>query len=174
MQNRKSRFLAFVFSFFPGAGHMYLGFMKMGLSLMAEFLFVVFIANVLHIGPILYISLLIWCYAFFDCLNKCHLSDDELFNIEDRYLLNSNDIFKFDNNILNKRKLILGIVILVLGIYALWNTFMNILQEIIPQEIFDFISNTSRTIPQILISVVIIIVGIKLIIGKKRESDNDD
>lgn len=174
MQNRKSRFLAFVCSFFPGAGHMYLGFMKMGLSLMAEFLFVIFVANVLDIGSILYIALLIWCYAFFDCLNKCHLSDEELFNIKDKYLLDNNDIFKFDSNVFNKRKLFLGIVVLVLGVCALWNTFMNILGTIIPQEIFNIIFNTSRTIPRILISVVIIIIGVKLIIGKKRESDSDN
>ena len=174
MQNKKSKFFAFIFSFFPGAGHMYLGFMKIGISFMEEFLFVVFLANILNIGSLLYIALLIWCYAFFDCLNKCNLREEEFLNIKDRYLLNADDMLKFDNNILKKRRLFVGIVILILGCYALWNTFMNTLSQFIPQEIYEVIFNVSRIVPRIVISAAIIIIGIKLIIGKKRESDSDE
>lgn len=174
MRNKKSKFLAFIFSFLPGAGHMYLGFMKMGLSLMGEFFFLIFLANFFRIDSLIYIAPLIWCYSFFDCINKCYLSDEEFAYLEDRYLINVNDILKFDKNILKKRQLIIGVVILIFGCYVLWNTFLNNLAYIIPQEIFDIISNISRTVPQILISIVIIVIGIKLIMGKKRESDNND
>ena len=36
-QQKKGKFLTFMFSFIPGAAEMYMGFMKMGVSLMALF-----------------------------------------------------------------------------------------------------------------------------------------
>ncbi len=40
MINKKSKFLTFVFSMLPGAGHMYMGFMNMGVSFMSAFFFI--------------------------------------------------------------------------------------------------------------------------------------
>ncbi len=37
MINKKSKFLTFVFSMLPGAGHMYMGFMNMGYLLCLPF-----------------------------------------------------------------------------------------------------------------------------------------
>ena len=37
MKKKKNRFLLFCFSFLPGAGEMYLGFMKTGISLLSIF-----------------------------------------------------------------------------------------------------------------------------------------
>ena len=45
MKKEKSKFLTFCFSLLPGAGHMYMGFMKMGLSLMAAFFFLIFLSS---------------------------------------------------------------------------------------------------------------------------------
>ena len=38
MRHKKNRFWTFLFSLFPGAGEMYMGFMKQGVSLMTLFL----------------------------------------------------------------------------------------------------------------------------------------
>ena len=46
MRRKKSKFLTFIFSLLPGAGEMYMGFMKMGVSLMAEFFGIIFLATV--------------------------------------------------------------------------------------------------------------------------------
>ena len=47
MKNKKSRFWVFVFSFLPGAGEMYMGFMKMGLSLMLGFMLTVAVVSII-------------------------------------------------------------------------------------------------------------------------------
>ena len=49
---RKSRFLTFLFGMIPGAGQMYLGYMKRGVSLMGAFAVVLTIAAFLNI-PVL-------------------------------------------------------------------------------------------------------------------------
>lgn len=48
----------------PGAGHMYMGFMNMGVSFMSVFFFVIFLSTWLDIGPLLFILPLIWFYSF--------------------------------------------------------------------------------------------------------------
>ena len=50
MQRKKSRFWLFLFSFMPGAGEMYMGFMKMGLSLMLGFMILVAIVGYTNLG----------------------------------------------------------------------------------------------------------------------------
>jgi TM2 domain-containing membrane protein YozV len=47
MIKKKNSFLTFIFSLIPGAGQMYLGFMKRGLSLMSCFFFIILIENLL-------------------------------------------------------------------------------------------------------------------------------
>ena len=45
------------------------------------------------------------------------------------------------------------------------------LNGVIPQPIYDTMSNIITNLPRLIIGIVIIVVGIKLIIGKKREGD---
>ena len=47
---RKSGFLTFCFACLPGAGEMYLGYMKRGLSVMIAFWGLIFVASLLNMG----------------------------------------------------------------------------------------------------------------------------
>lgn len=174
MKKEKSKFLTFCFSLLPGAGHMYMGFMKMGLSLMAGFFFVIFLSNWLNIGPLLFVLPLIWFYSFFDCINKRYSTDEEFLLLEDRYLFSLDEIVKIDKGIFTKHRLFSGILLLLLGGYLIWNNIMHSLWRYIPNELYNAISEVSRVAPQIIIGIVIIFVGVKLVIGKKRESEIND
>ncbi len=46
MQRKKSRFWLFMWSLIPGAGDMYLGFMKMGISLMLGFMALIVVTGI--------------------------------------------------------------------------------------------------------------------------------
>ena len=50
MPRKKSKFLTFCFSFVPGFGEMYLGFFKMGISLIGIFTFFLLVSSVLNLG----------------------------------------------------------------------------------------------------------------------------
>jgi hypothetical protein len=64
MQN-KSKWLTIFFSCMPGAGHMYLGLMNQGISLMTVFFLAVFLMGLLNISLIGFILPVIWCYSVF-------------------------------------------------------------------------------------------------------------
>ena len=69
MTKKKSGFLTFCFSLVPGAGEMYMGFMRQGVSIMALFWLLIFLAAFLSIGPVLFILPILWCYSFFNVHN---------------------------------------------------------------------------------------------------------
>ena len=174
MRKKKSKFLTFCFSMLPGAGHMFIGFMKMGLSLMAAFFFVIFLSSWLNIGPLVFILPLIWFYSFFDCMNKRYSTDEEFLLLEDNYLFSLEELVKIDKGILKKHRLFTGILLLLLGVYLIWNNILYSLSRYLPSEVYNAIYAMTRVAPQIILGVAIIAVGAKLISGKKKEFDSND
>ena len=65
MKRKKSRFWLFLFSLFPGAGHMYLGLMRMGLSFMFGFMLSVALMNITGLDVLVVLPLTIYIYSFF-------------------------------------------------------------------------------------------------------------
>lgn len=66
---KKNSFFTFCFAFIPGAGQMYLGMMKRGVSLMLAFSVISVAAGFLYL-PILTVFLpVLWFFAFFDTFN---------------------------------------------------------------------------------------------------------
>ena len=61
---KKSSFWTFVFSLFPGAGHMYLGLMKKGASLMLLFCLTIALSGFLNLSFLLILLPVIWFYSF--------------------------------------------------------------------------------------------------------------
>ena len=152
----------------------YIGFMKTGLSLMAIFFFDIFLSSWLDIGPLLFVLPLIWFYSFFDCLNKVNLSEDQLMLVEDKYLFSFDKLLTLDKNVIKKRSLVAGILVLILGIYLIVNNVMSIVAPYISNELYNTICNLISKIPQMIIGIAIVAVGIKLILGKKRECESHD
>ncbi|GAA0076078.1 hypothetical protein UT300005_04560 [Clostridium sp. CTA-5] len=173
MVKRKGKFLTFIFSMLPGAGHMYMGFMKIGLSFMSMFFFLIFLSSWIGIGELLFILPLIWFYSVFDCANKASLNDNELLLVEDKYLFSIDKLVTLDKNIFEKRRLVIGIVLLFLGIYLVTNNIMNVLERYIPYEIYGVIYYSIKQVPQVIIGIAIVALGVKLIMGKKKEREID-
>ena len=69
MTNKKNSLWRFFFSLIPGAGEMYMGFLKMGVSLMSLFFAIIFIASSLWLGPLILIDIIVWFYSFFHVHN---------------------------------------------------------------------------------------------------------
>ncbi len=67
-QNRK--IITCLLSVVPGAGHMFLGYQKLGLELMTLFFFSFFFIDWLRIGFFMFIIPVIWFYSMFDALHK--------------------------------------------------------------------------------------------------------
>ena len=85
MIKKKNGFMTFICSLMPGAGEMYLGFMKEGLSIMC-LTFGMFIGSTfLNIDWFIYGVIIIWFYSLFNVHNKVSLPDEEFYTLEDNY-----------------------------------------------------------------------------------------
>ena len=57
---KKSKFLTFCFSLLPGAAEMYMGFMKMGVSLMSLFFLIIMLGMLMNQGIIVMAGIVVW------------------------------------------------------------------------------------------------------------------
>ncbi len=173
MIKKKSRFLTFCFSCMPGAGHMYMGFMKQGISLMVGFFAFIALANVLNLDLMGFAAVILWFVAFFDANNKASLSDDEFYSLEDNYLFDEDNVF--NNLFKGKQRLIVAGVFIFLGICALWRNIMDVIYTFIPNEFKDTVWRFGiQKMPRVIFAIIIIIIGIWLVVGKKTELDNEE
>ena len=167
MRKRKNGFWTFVFSFIPGCAEMYMGFMKMGLSLMVAFFVLWALAAWLGSDIMVFVAIVAWFYSFFHARNMASMSDAELQQTEDVYLYHIPQDFKGPNFSEKSRKWI-AILLIIFGVILLYRNVIYFLEdvfEIIPYEVYLI---TDR-LPQVAVAVVIIVLGVKLISGKRQE-----
>ncbi|MDE7232759.1 MAG: hypothetical protein K2N37_06780 [Lachnospiraceae bacterium] len=69
MKKKKSKFWLFLFSLFPGAGHMYLGLMRMGLSFMLGFMALIAVIAVTGLEVLTVLPITLYIYSFFHANN---------------------------------------------------------------------------------------------------------
>ena len=173
MKKKKNRFLLFCFSFLPGAGEMYLGFMKTGISLLSIFAICVMLTGYTGIGIVAFLPFVIWVYSFFHANNLGALSDEEFYRVEDGYLfgLNETELGSFKDSIVGKYRKALAII--------LWQAFCHMLWHLVGSDFYyEYISRftgiVSDDLPKVIIALVVIWLGVKLIQGKKEELDKLD
>lgn len=172
MITKRSKFWTMVFAFLPGAGHMYNGFMKLGVSFMGLFFGIWIVASVINIGPIAFLAAVVWFYAFFDCVNRTFQADDEFYAQEDYYLFTREQMGRWNINIFKERNLLVGVILIILGIYALWNNVvLHIVSDygLLSPAAYQAILNIGNIVPQFVVAGLIIWAGFALIAGKKKE-----
>jgi hypothetical protein len=171
MIKKKNEFLTFIFSMLPGAGEMYMGFMKRGLSLMSFFFILIFIGSWLHIGPLLFILPVLWFYSFFDTHNLRSMPDDEFYAMEDNYVLIPELLKENGLQLQSKFRNIIAIALIIIGFSILWNNIFDLFRDILPPFISNILYYFGHYIPQFIIGGAIILLGFYLIHGKKIELD---
>lgn len=174
MRQKKSGFFRFVFSFMPGAAEMYMGFMKNGVSLMALFLASIMIPSVLRLSDVFsFVAILIWFYSLFHAWNLSSCPIEQFQMLPDEYIWMSfmeGKSIPVSNPTLKKWG---AYVLIIFGIVMLWENLSSVLYWMIPDYLWEQLSPLVDSIPQIIVAVVIIIVGIKLIQGKKEELNGE-
>jgi hypothetical protein len=171
MIRKKNSFFTFCFSFLPGAGQMYMGFMKRGVSLMSAFFLLIFLSIWLDMGTLLFAMPIIWFFAFFDTFNLRAMPDDEFYAMEDRYLIIS-DITKEKAQVLqSKYRNVLALILIVIGFTILWNNLLDLFRDLMPRFMIDLMYHFGYYFPQLLVGFGIIALGLYLIRGKKKDLD---
>lgn len=165
---KKSLFLTFCFSFIPGAGQMYQGYMKKGMSLMALLGLSIAIASLTNINIFIIPIPLIFAYAFFDTYNlrnKIGTQNEE----KDRIIWENEEIEKLlDSFRTTKKNNFIGICLILIGTYILLNSvFMNIAIQYDLQIFIDAFRIIRRYLAPTIIAAISIALGIKFIQNSK-------
>lgn len=70
--NKPNKTLTILFSFIPGAGHMYMGLMAQGVQIMIVFFSMIALLGWLQLGFLAFIPPIIWFYSVFDAYHRYH------------------------------------------------------------------------------------------------------
>lgn len=173
MTRKKRGFWTFCFSLIPGAGEMYLGFMKRGLSMMCLFLgwFAFCGATGFNIGMCL--LPVMWFYSFFQVHNLVSLPDEEFYQQEDDYIfLHMDKIVGVDKWERGKVKFI-AVALIFIGGYTIVNTLWHSFWGILPGWLYDELYVVRDGVPRIVISLILVAFGVYLIRGKKEKLDQE-
>ena len=171
MTKKKSGFWTFIFSLLPGAAEMYMGFMKMGVSLMGLFLGLFIIGGFFGQSIFVLADIVVWFYAFFHAHNLRAMDDEEFYALEDDYLFHLDGSGKefWNKMTVSRYRKLAAVVLILIGISILWNNLLDLIWYIIPDFMQDFVSVLSYRLPQTVLGIAIIVAGVWMIRGKKRE-----
>ena len=176
----KNGILTFLFAFCPGAGQMYQGYMKRGLSLITMFC-VAFGAGTLL--EVLYVAMpIVWMYSFFDTFNlRAQIIADTA--PEDDYLVHFDPRDKrLARALLDSHKLVGWLLIAFGALIAYQNLIMNTLGDLVyrwghSSPVFRALYLVMASLPDVVVCVVLIVCGVWLVKGphpaKKPDASKD-
>ena len=176
---KKNGILTLLFAFIPGAGQMYQGYMKRGLSLMLMAAAISMAAML--IPPIAFALLVVFMYSFFDTFNlRAQISMGTA--PEDDYLVHINwKDQRMQEFMMDSHKL-LGWGLIALGaLVAYQNILMNTLGDIVwrwgqSSPFFRALYLMMDQLPEVVVCVALIICGAWLVRGpkgRKQKPQND-
>ena len=94
MRRQRKGFLTWIASLIPGAGELYMGFEKQGVSLMILFWGSVALIAMLGMGWPIFLLPVIMVLQFFHVHNLKTMNPEEFYMVEDRYLLHMDELAK--------------------------------------------------------------------------------
>ena len=169
---KKNNILTFLFAFVPGAGQMYQGYMKRGLSLITMFCLFVMVGAVTGLDPLIVGCLIVWMYSFFDTFNlRAQIMAGTA--PEDDYLVHINTKDERLAQFFKDSHKLLGWALIVFGaMVAYENIIMRVLGDVMwrwgqNDPFFRAVYLMLDELPQIVVCVALIVCGVWLVRGPK-------
>lgn len=178
MTRKRSKLLTFLFSLLPGAGEMYLGFLKQGTSIMTLFFGMIAVSSFFNFGSLLFFTPILWFYSFFNANNLNSLPDDEFYALEDDFVIHPMVFYRKYGYLFKKYRSFCAIGLILTGISILWNNLFSFLFRFldkffyIPKSLLYFIQHFAELLPQTIVGIGIILLGVSLIRKKKKELED--
>lgn len=159
MQNASflnKKLITLALSIVPGAGHMYLGQQKKGLSFMTMFFATIFFMGWLRLNFLIFLLPVIWFYVFFDAFHLVNGQETEDF-----------DIVSFLPQVSNS---LIGKVLIGLGVVVIFNNiFYPVIRDFLDYRLVNYMQTS-------IVAIILIIIGIKMLKTKKEilRGDQDE
>lgn len=171
MTKKKSGFWTFIFSLLPGAAEMYMGFMKMGISLMGLFFALFMIGSFFGQSIFILADVVVWFYAFFHAHNLRAMDDEDFYMLEDDYLFHLDGSEKefWNKMVVSRYRKLAAAALILIGVTILWNNLLDLLHWLLPGFMQNVVYMISYRIPQTVLGIAIIVAGVWMIRGKKHE-----
>lgn len=169
MTKQKKGFWLFISSLLPGAGELYMGFRKMGISIMSLFFGIIACATFFNLEAFIFLLPILWFYSFFNVHNLKNLTEEEFLTIEDDYILHMDAFISDNKERIKKYRQYFAILLIILGISGLWSPITSWLVYIFPMEYYEMIAQIGYQLPTLIVSLLLIIIGINLVKGKKEQ-----
>ena len=173
---KKNGFLTFCFAFIPGAGQMYQGYMKRGLSLVGICCLAIAVGSLLPpLGnAALAVCCVVWMYSFFDTFNLRAQLGAGMAPADD-YLVHLGQDVSLDR-LLHRRHKLFGWVLVAVGVYTLYDgLLMDFLRDLYWNTdnswIIRVIYNVMNSVPTVVVCLAVIVLGLWLVRGPRQKPD---
>ena len=173
MRMRKGNgFWRFCFSLLPGAGEMYMGFMKQGAMLMTLFFGCWALSGWLNLNIFGFVLPVIWFYGFFHVHNLAGLPNEEFYSVEDTFNIGE---WKFFDVIGQERcRKYFAWALILIGCAGIWQIVTCSVTKVLNHyglsvQIWKDVTNN---VPQVIFSIIIIYIGVQMVKGKKQQLED--
>ena len=170
MTRQKSKFWTFIFSFIPGCGQLYMGFMQRGLSLLIMFAASIALTSFTSFGAFAAFIAIIWLYSFFDAMNLASAPPEVFVGIKDEMFLFQNAQIQLKNP-----KKTVGICLISLGVVMvgqqIFRLVLNYVYDVYGAEVYDKIWYIENVALRVGFGLITVAAGFYIIFRKKKEAD---
>lgn len=174
MTRKKNGFFTFCFSLLPGAGEMYMGFMKMGVSLMSLFFLTLLMGDMVLNDFMFFGAIIVWFYSFFHVHNLAGLPDEMFCEVKDTYLLPFVGQEYESLKITKTFRRVAAVILIVIGTSSLLKSLYYIIANYLPESVRGILDDFSfYYLPRLVFSIAVILLGIYMIRGKKRQLEDE-
>jgi hypothetical protein len=176
MTHQKNKALTLLVSLIPGAGHMYMGFIKKGLSVMASINFIIMLVYIVNAPIFLLLCALLWFYAFFDVLNLNSMPAEVFRKQKDGIFIDSimedTPVFtRLDFAFGLKRKSTMAWLTILLGFFFLIRSvsdFVAPMMLTLTRAQITMIEGVTLLIPRLFLCALLVFVGLRLVANQKK------
>lgn len=169
MKNKKSPFFTFCCSLVPGAGEMYMGLYKQGISLMILFFGVGAVGGWTGVELLWAFIPVIWFFSFFHTHNLRSMPEEEFLEEKDQYFLFQDFDMANADEFLKRNKKIIAIALIFWGACMLAQICMNLLDPFFGGFFWDLVWRMNGDIGRIIVAIAMLLCGFYLLKRRNEE-----
>lgn len=171
MMRKKNGFFTFLCSLIPGAGELYMGFKKQGVSTMAVFAGVIALTSMTGFTWLLLALPILWAYSFFNVHHLRTMPEEEFQMQRDKYILRVDYILEHKKELLKKYRVVIAAVLILTGISVVWHMFGSMIYRFLPVNMVNSFFELNGLLKNAIVAAVCLGSGIYLAVNKEKWQD---